>query len=350
MKSYKEMLDGHWKNAIAPRDKGAPTVVSLFAGCGGSSTGYRMAGFDVRLAVEWDANAVACYKANWPKTQVYHGDVGKLSVEEAMKIAGVKVGELDVLDGSPPCQGFSTAGKRMVDDPRNQLFKEYCRLLSGLKPKSFVMENVSGMIKGKMKLTFAEILRELRSCGYEVTCRLLSADWYGVPQSRKRVIFIGARSNLKIKPTHPNPLAGVVSVGSALVGVKPGESREISDKVKPMWRLVRPGQSLSKVHAKGHYFGWIKLNPAKPSPTILKTTGSPLIRWDEPRLLSIEELKRIGSFPDQYRLEGSFEEKWARIGNSVPPLMMRAIGQHIKKTILETEGSRPPRPARSSGC
>ncbi len=136
-------------------------MISLFAGCGGSSLGYSMAGYRELLAVEWDDHAVETFRLNFPDVPVWHGDIAMLSVEECLRITGLKPGELDVLDGSPPCQGFSTAGKRKMDDGRNQLFQEYVRLLRGLRPKVLVMENVSGMVMGKMKLIFAEIMREL---------------------------------------------------------------------------------------------------------------------------------------------------------------------------------------------
>ena len=167
---YLDILDEAWQQHLAPRDKNAPTVISTFAGCGGSSLGYSMAGYRELLAVEWDNNAVETFKLNFPGVPVYHGDIAKLSVDECMRLAGLsEPGELDLLDGSPPCQGFSTAGKRNIDDDRNQLFREYVRLLRGLRPKVFVMENVSGLVKGKMKLVFAEIMRELKPAGTE--CR-----------------------------------------------------------------------------------------------------------------------------------------------------------------------------------
>ena len=107
-----------------------PTVISTFAGCGGSSLGYRLAGFRELLAVEWDDNAVATFKMNFPDVPVYHGDIARLTGAECMNLAGgIKPRELDVLDGSPPCQGFSTAGKRKFDDPRNSLFREFARLI-----------------------------------------------------------------------------------------------------------------------------------------------------------------------------------------------------------------------------
>jgi DNA (cytosine-5)-methyltransferase 1 len=193
---YPVYLEDRWNEHLQPKAKEAPTVISLFAGCGGSSLGYSMAGYRELLAVEWDDHAVATFRLNFPDVPVYHGDIAKLSVEECLRLAGIGQGELDVLDGSPPCQGFSTAGKRRMDDGRNQLFREYVRLLRGLQPKVLVMENVSGMVKGKMKLIFAEILRELKESGYHVSARLMNAMYYGVPQSRQRMIFVGVREDL----------------------------------------------------------------------------------------------------------------------------------------------------------
>ncbi len=197
--SYLEILESAWQDHLKPRELDAPTVISLFTGGGGSSLGYSMAGYRELLAVEWDDNAVETFKLNFPDVPVYHGDIAKLSVDECTKLADIEPGELDLLDGSPPCQGFSTAGKRILNDPRNQLFREYVRLLRGLKPKVFVMENVSGLVKGKMKLVFAEIMRELKASGYQVKCQLMNAKYFYVPQSRERLIFIGVRNDLGIE-------------------------------------------------------------------------------------------------------------------------------------------------------
>ena len=156
---YPAFLEEAWQQHLVPRELNAPTVISTFAGCGGSSLGYSMAGYHELLAVEWDDNAVETFKLNFPDVSVYHGDIHALSVDECIRLAGLSGSrELDVLDGSPPCQGFSTAGKRQLDDDRNQLFREFIRLLRGLQPRAFIMENVSGLVKGKMKLIFAEIM------------------------------------------------------------------------------------------------------------------------------------------------------------------------------------------------
>jgi DNA (cytosine-5)-methyltransferase 1 len=196
IEDYPAFLESCWKEHLKPKEKNAPTMISLFAGCGGSSLGYSMAGYRELLAVEWDNHAVETFRANFPDVPVFHGDIAKLSVEECLRMTGLKPGELDVLDGSPPCQGISTAGKRKIDDGRNQLFREYIRLLRGLQPRVLIMENVSGMIKGKMKRIFVEILKELKFSGYHVSARLMNAMYYGVPQSRQRMIFVGVREDL----------------------------------------------------------------------------------------------------------------------------------------------------------
>lgn len=284
------------------------TVVSTFAGGGGSSTGYVWAGGKVLLAVEWDDNAVETYRLNYPNTDIYHGDIAKLTVDEVLKRTGLSVGELDIFDGSPPCQGFSTAGKRLIDDPRNQLFREYVRLLRGLKPKVFVMENVSGMVKGKMKLLFADILKELRASGYVVSAKLLNAMYLGVPQSRERMIFIGVRKDLGIAPSHPKPQTIIIALSEIIEDAIGSQSQQI--------------------------------NPVIPSTkaccTIAKQTRNKILHTlAGQRNPTIKELKIIGSFPDKYLLTGDFSTQWARIGNSVPPEMMRRVAEHIKREILE---------------
>lgn len=337
MIDYPAHLDAMWQKAIAPREPGAPTVVSTFAGGGGSLTGYLMAGYRDLLAVEWDDNAVATLRANYPDLDIYHGDIAKLTVDEVLERTGLQSGQLDILDGSPPCQGFSTAGKRLMDDPRNQLFREYVRLLRGLRPKVFVMENVSGMVKGKMKLVFVEILKELKASGYRVSAKLLNAMYFHVPQSRERMIFIGVRDDLGIEPSHPKAESKPVTVGEAIVGVKLGVMPPpLSGKFGDLSQQLRQGQSISDLTGSyGH--GNQRLTENRPSPTLVKTAifGAPkMIHPTEQRGVSIGEAKRIGSFPDGYWTIGNYELAWERIGNSVPPLFMEAIARHIRADIL----------------
>lgn len=307
-----------------------PTVISTFAGCGGSSLGYQLAGFHELLAVEWDDNAVTTFKLNFPDVPVFHGDIAKLSGAECLRLAGLKPGELDVLDGSPPCQGFSTAGKRQLDDPRNSLFKEYVRLLMELQPKVFVMENVSGMVKGAFKQIFLQIIQTLRGSGYAVRAEVMNAMYYNVPQSRQRVIFIGVRNDLKMQPSHPKPQTKPISVRQALKNFGDHQHHgKASDLQKKRWAETPVGDS----HAER--FSLNRLDWNKPAPTILKIFGSGgHFHPDEPRLCSTGELKRFASFPDNFQFK-NWAESVERIGNSVPPNLMRAIAEHIKTNFLK---------------
>lgn len=323
--TYPEILNAAWADHLKPREEDAPTVISLFAGCGGSSLGYSMAGYRELLAVEWEENAVDTFRLNFPDVPVYHGDVSKLSVEAVLERCKLQPGELDVLDGSPPCQGFSTAGKRNLDDSRNQLFQEYVRLLRGLEPRAFIMENVSGMVKGKMRLVFADIMRELRGCGYQVSARLMNSMYFDVPQSRARVIFIGLREG---SPTHPQAEARLWSVRQAIGHLPPGVPGTKKPQLLYAWSRSRPGQSLRKaVHYVGS-FQSVRLNPNKPSTTQIKST----VNWHYavPRSLTHTEAAILNSFPTQFVFAGSKAERQERIGNSVPPLFMRAIAGHVR--------------------
>ena len=305
---YPVHLAAMWQKAIAQRDENAPTVVSTFAGGGGSLTGYMMAGFNDLLAVEWDKNAVETLRLNWPDLDIYHGDIAKISVDDILKRTGLAVGELDILDGSPPCQGFSTAGKRVMDDPRNQLFQEFNRLLRGLQPKVFVMENVSGMVKGKMKLLFVDILKELKASGYDVSARLLNAKYFHVPQSRQRLIFIGVRNDLGIKPSHPK----AESLPIPLISICPDALSSKSQQINPEIPSSRCYPTIQKI------------------PFLRKT----ILTRDGRREPTKVELAQIGSFPIEYNFAGASNQYWTRIGNSVPPLFMEAIARHIKNEIL----------------
>ncbi len=345
---YLDTLQQAWAQHLAPRQADAPTVISTFAGAGGSSLGYSMAGFKELLAVECDRNAIANFKLNFPDVPVYQGDIADLSVREMLKLSALSPGELDLLDGSPPCQGFSTTGKRDFNDPRNYLFREYVRLLRGLKPKVLLMENVSGLVKGQMKLIFQEILEQLKESGYRVASQLLNAKYYGVPQSRERMIIIGVRNDLELMPTHPLPqTAPPLTVADAWQDLAdPGMYKVMGGKLAAIVPLIRPGEGADDVHRrrgeKPNDFSLIRLHFNKPSNTIVKSIRpclSGLLHPAEDRFLGINELKRLNSLPDEFQLVGRYEEQWARVGNSVPPLFMRAIARHIRAQIFNSKVS-----------
>lgn len=317
-----------------------PTVISTFAGCGGSSLGYKWAGFRELLAIEWEDNAVETFKLNFPEVPVWQRDICSVTGKEILDFCNIKRGELDIFDGSPPCQGFSTAGKRQVKDSRNDLFKEYVRLVNDLHPKVFVMENVSGMVKGKMKGKFIEIMQTLKSINYEVRAKLMNSMYYEVPQSRQRMIFIGVRKDLNKLPSYPEPLKKVIIVSEALKGLPDLGLMYLntSPKFNEVVPKLKQGQQGTDIKGITTGFQMVKLNENKPSQTIPKTcTGtwfSGIIHPNYDRLLSINELKRLASFPDGFQFIGKFQEQWARIGNAVMPKFMYHIAKHIKENIL----------------
>lgn len=192
-------------------------VVSTFSGAGGSCLGFRMAGYRTLLASEFVESAADVYLLNHPGTPVLTQDVREVEPAMILEYLGMEPGELDVLEGSPPCASFSTAGKRHASwgevkkysdtaQRTDDLFFEYVRLLRGIRPKVFVAENVPGLTRGTAKGYFNLILAALKESGYRVEWKLIQAKWLGVPQDRTRVIFQGVREDLGRKPAWPRPL------------------------------------------------------------------------------------------------------------------------------------------------
>lgn len=341
MADYGDLLAAAWQQHLAPRAEDAPTVVSTFAGAGGSSLGFSMAGYRELLAVEWEDHAVECFRRNFPGVPVHHGDIADLDTDSL----GLAPGELDVLDGSPPCQGFSTVGFRQLDDPRNQLFREYVRLLEAWQPKVFVMENVPGMVRGHMRRLFAEILTALKQArpGYRVVARLMDSSYFHVPQKRQRMIFVGVREDLGLDPVHPAPESRPITVRQALKGLDGlGPVLKPRGKIARLAPLVPPGRdgsdALTLRGGTRRHFGLQRAHWDRPCTTLVKTlsdTRNGILHPAEPRFLSGREISRIQSFPDAYDWgDSSLEDIWARVGNSVPPLMMRAIAATIQDRIL----------------
>ena len=322
-------------------------VVSTFAGGGGSSTGYRMAGGKVLAVNEFIPEAINTYKANWPSTTILPGDVRDLTADAILEAIGRDKGQLDIFDGSPPCSAFSTAGSRAkgwgkvksYSDTKQakveDLFFEYTRLLDGIQPKVFIAENVAGLAKGVAKGYLNDIIRGLRSCGYEVACKILDAQWLGVPQRRARAIFVGVRRDLwrpEYKDRlHPAPLQQRITLGDAFHGL----SLSDQDKIETDLSRFANGRLLKEVpigrtHPKR--FDLCKCSPNDVSYCLTATTGSVgaanPYHWDN-RAFTVAECKRIMSVPDDYILTGSYKQKVERLGRMVAPLMMKAVAENI---------------------
>lgn len=336
-------------------------VVSTFSGGGGSCLGYRMAGFHVVWANEFVEAAQETYRLNHRNTFLDTRDIRTILPEEILQQTGLKRGELDLFDGSPPCCAFSTAGKRdkgwgrereYSDGKKQQienLFLEYIRILNGLQPKTFVAENVSGMVKGKAIGFFLEYIQEMKKCGYSVKAQLLNAKYLGVPQSRERIIFIGVRNDLRMEPTFPKPETRIISMGEAIAMVK-NDSNELemlfADANKYKWgKVLRkipkdPRKSIQGSSVmNGAYFNLVRQSLYMPCSTICQMNGSSSASGNchplEDRKLTIEELKRVTSVPDDFILTGTYAQQWERLGRMVPPIMMSKVAKTIQTDILD---------------
>lgn len=375
-------------------------AISTFSGAGGSSLGYRMAGFKVLWANEFIKSAREVYSLNFPKTFIDPRDIRKIQPKEILRQINLEKGELDLLDGSPPCASFSTAGSREKDwgevkkysetkQRTDDLFFEFARIVSGLQPKVFIAENVSGLVKGVAKGYFIEILQELKSCGYNVKAKLLNAQWLGVPQSRQRIFFIGVRKDLNLEPAFPKPLQYFYSVRDAIPWIDKHETAPphkdwvksnrnidktmVSSLDKPSPTIVQSGPNkgagiasintrkfvehivepecdisnyaisnewddIEQGESSEKYFSLKKPNINDPCPTITQTgrlTGAAsVVHPLQKRKFSIAELKQICAFPSDFQLTGSYSQQWERLGRAVPPIIMFHIARVIRDEIL----------------
>lgn len=394
-------------------------VLDLFSGAGGMAEGFLQAGFEIPYASDRSDQVALTYMNRHKQLgyalKYYCGDVQELVKEKNLKeFLGGDVNNLDVVCGGPPCQGFSMAGKRNPDDLRNQLVRSYIQILEQVKPKYFVMENVTGILSAKFNLyegkneTYSNelvttvLLQEFKKIGYStVEFNTLDASDFGVPQKRKRVIFLGTRDDIAIKLNHPLPSCEQrvsakdaisdlekIENGSKLEKylVKPKtnyqqESRQgrtphadgsfietqqlynhetsrHTDLVVERFSFLKPGEDFKKIfHTldaeqqekyKTRKHNCRRMLAEQPSPTVL-TLPDDMIHYSKNRILTVRELARLQSFDDSFeflgkRTTGGILRKqetpqYTLVGNAVPPLLAKAIALEIKKNLelLELE-------------
>jgi len=313
-----------------------PTVISLFAGCGGSSLGYKIAGYNELAAVEWWNLAVETFKLNFPRIPVLSQDIKTISSRELMETAGIKPKELDILDASPPCQGFSKSGKYELKDIRNQLIFEVIRLAKDIKPKIIIIENVDSMADRPMNKILVKALAEIKKSGYKVKAAIMDAANYSIPQHRKRLIIIAIRNNINKEISYPALHNKIIPLWKAL------ENCPIENKIYPSGKshalsiLMKPGKDgASVINKNNKFFSHRKCKWNRPAFTLIKSSVRHLIHPDENRPFTIPELKRICSFPDSFKFpsEMSYGNKAGLLANSVPPLLIKVIAEHVKEFI-----------------
>lgn len=327
------------------------SVVSTFSGAGGSCLGFRMAGFRTLLASEFVPAAAETYRANFPGVPVETGDVRELSSEAILEAIGLDVGELDVLEGSPPCASFSSAGRREklagvekkysdVSQRTDDLFDEYLRLVGGLRPRAFVAENVAGFVAGQADEYRRFLEKRFARFGYRVAVEILDAAELGVPQRRRRTIIVGTREDQGLHPRElfPPSLPYRYSVRDAIDDLPPASAEELAEvsierfAIGAEWRNLREGEQSER------YFSLVLPKLDEPLPTLTATAGSlgaaSVVHPLEQRKFTVAEAKRLSSFPDDFVLTGTYEQKVERLGRAVPPLMMRAVAERVRDALL----------------
>lgn len=377
-----------------------PIVIDLFCGAGGLSEGLAQAGFAPRVAIDCDSNALKTYAANHPNTSVICRDIAEVSGLELMKLAGSR--NVDLIAGGPSCQGFSTHGKRIQDDPRNFLFKHFVRLVDEVRPRMFLMENVKGMLTYSKGYFREQIEEEFQKIGYRCAFATVCAADYGVPQLRHRVLFIGTRlDGLQLtfpSPTHGEGILGLkpyVTVWDALSDLPPisgdwkNETRKyaspaknayqkylrsgagraltmhisspLSEQAQRLANFIGQGQGLRAVpvrHLPPRFRKmrtistgelrrdcttlYYRLNTERPSYTITcyyrNIASGPFLHPFEDRALSHREAARLMSFPDRYKFCGTNFTR--QIGNAVPVLMAKAIGLELLRSLRSVQPQR----------
>ncbi len=330
-----------WNN---PTDRTGYNFIDLFSGAGGLSCGMVMAGFNPIASVEIMPQAVETYEYNFIKQRGFDEKVETRDIrdpEVKQKLYDSVNGKrVDVIVGGFPCQGFSLAGYRVVDDPRNSLYKEMKEIVEHLQPEVVVMENVEGlrsMLNGKVE---EMIIEDYKKIGYDINLTILNSANYGVPQYRKRVIFIGNRVG-KIN-YHPKPMyneSNYVTLGEAIAPyMTMPENKAInheftrhSKEMKERLAAIPEGKSLYKNYSDA----WKKSPWDKPSCTIKENHGGTNVHPRLPRCMTAREIATLQSFPSDFIFKGSKKWQLVQIGNAVPPLLGKAIGLAVKHMLDE---------------
>lgn len=342
------------------------TFIDLFAGCGGLSLGFEMAGFTGILAIDNWKDALTTYSHNRKSARTLCGD---LAVIDPYKIKEeYNISNVDVIIGGPPCQGFSVAGKRIIEDERNKLYKAFVGFVACFHPQAFVMENVPNILNIGEGMVCKSIINDFERLGYKVCVQTLTSSDYGVPQNRRRAVFVGLADGrnfvfpepLKMKKVTSFEALNDLTEGTIPEGAPyPNEStsdfqryarknsngvynHEITihnDKTKEVIAMVPDGgnykdlplelQQTRKVH-----IAWTRLCSTKPSITI--DTGHRHhfhYKWN--RVPTVRESARLQSFPDDFIFLCSKTSQYKQVGNAVPPLMAKAIAEQLSRILWQ---------------
>lgn len=350
-----------------------PRVVELFSGCGGTSKGFEMAGFEIVLGADIHEPSIKTFHHNHKNATTLLGNLKNISASKLTQVLGSQ--KIDVMIAGVPCQGFSLNNrKRFKDDERNYLFKEYIRFVKDVQPKVVMLENVSGM-KSTANGAFVEAIEKaIRKIGYPiVTHKMLNAADYGVPQIRHRLVFIGTKDGIEFewpkKPHGPKTALGYQTVRDAIGDLPMIDSdQEAKDYAKPaetrFQKLMRastkeltnhkapkhPAETIEKIRNTKpgepmypKFKQRIRLSWDRPSTTQVSGGIRPQFQFGHPeraRGLTVRERCRIQSFPDDFEVLGGTVQGRVQTGNAVPPLLAKAIATQVKKALRKTLNQR----------
>lgn len=344
-----QLKTGPWNlSDLADIEKHGLRVFSCFHCGGGSTMGYKLAGYDVLGGVEIDPKMMKAYRANHRPKHSY-----LMGVQEFKTIPDTdlpkELFDLDILDGSPPCSSFSMSGSREKKWGKSSKFREgqtvqilddlffhFIDIAKKLQPKVVVAENVKGLIIGNARGYVKEIFNALRDAGYSTQLFLLNSSRMGYPQSRERTFFIARRNDLSLPQLSLEFNEEAIGVADAIKGASREGVRELTAAQLDLWQKCSIGKAFSSVHPNGSWFNSIKAAPNKPSPTITAAASSGaggLYHWREPRQLSPKEYSRLQTFPDDYQAD--LKELVYLCGMSVPPFMMQRVATEIYKQIFQ---------------
>lgn len=357
-------------------------AIDLFSGAGGLSHGMQTAGVNVAMAIEIEHDFACSHKLNHPSCHMINADIHNISISSELKALNLS-GKIDIVSGGPPCQGFSTVGKKDSSDPRNSLFEEFLRAVDEAKPKYVLFENVSGFKKMYNQIAYNTLLTELSKRGFSCSSSVLNACHYGLPQSRQRTIVVGWLNELVSvelpRPTHDentdlfHPSLKPLTLIDAISDLPPLAARQSSNnylcdpmndyqkmmrgnqqiltehncanygpKMQKILKLIPPGGSVEdlplELRPKSYFKNtYARLLPDQPSPTITRNFGTPsssrCVHPFQNRALSTREGARLQGFPDSYKFVGSKISKNLQIGNAVPPI----FGFLLAKSIIHSE-------------
>jgi DNA (cytosine-5)-methyltransferase 1 len=365
------------------------TVIDLFCGAGGLSEGFRQAGYHVLAGQDFDEQAGKTFAATHPEATFIGGPIQSVTPQQLLKAAGKKKGEIDVIVGGPPCQGYSVYNHQRGDrDPRAGLFREYLRIVEGIQPRWLVMENVTGITSIAGGGIVDEIKREMSKLGYRVEMQVLKAEEFGVPQERRRVFFIATRTGAPVlfpKPTHGPGLEPFVTVWDAISDLPVLENGDdkntgIEYPVAPQngyqallrgnrlvpfnhsaprlakineerMRHIPPGGSwrdiphhllpdgMKRAKRSDHTKRYGRPKKTDLACTILTKCD---VHWGayihpvQDRALTVREAARLQSFPDFFEFQGSRTEQYVQVGNAVPPLLGRRVAEALLRADMMT--------------